>query len=159
MISRPTPSIYRLRSDQSPGSCLSVQADMWLHLIVLLVTQCSSRAAVRNNPLLTLTNSLTTNTERGWRGEVVHITCRPGNKVTTLSVSPSSILISLFPAQLSIQSVLVGSPGGSGGRCESQSDPGLVVVQRECQGRQECHITVPDHLLQAEALLCSGGDR
>ena len=89
---------------------------MWLHLIVLLVTQCSSRAAVRNNPLLTLTNSLTTNTERGWRGEVVHITCRPGNKVTTLSVSPSSILISLSflpssPFSPSWLEVLAG-PGG-----------------------------------------------
>ena len=134
---------------------------MWVHLILVMLTQSWS---VRNNPLVTLTNYLTTKTERGCEGEVVHITCGPGNKVTPLSLSLSQLNIELFTPQLSIQSVLLGSQAGSdpcgGGtvRCEAQSDQG--VVQRQCQGRQECSFNISGHLLESQSLPCSGnGDR
>lgn len=131
---------------------------MWLHLILALLTQSWT---VRNNPLVTLTNYLTTKTERGCEGEVVHITCGPGNKVTTLSLRLSQLTILLFPPQLSIQSVLVGSQAGSapcgGGEvgCEAQSDQG--VVQRQCQGRQQCSFNISAQLLESQSLPCSGG--
>ena len=63
---------------------------MWLHLILVILTQSWS---VRNNPLVTLTNYLTTKTERGCEGQVVHITCGPGNKVTTITLSLSQLNI------------------------------------------------------------------
>ena len=75
------------------------QADMWVHLILVMLTQSWS---VRNNPLVTLTNYLTTKTERGCEGEVVHITCGPGNKVTPLSLSLSHLNIELFTSVLLI---------------------------------------------------------
>ena len=148
---------------------------MRLHLILLMVlSQCWS---VRTSnplvsPLVSLTNYLHTKTERGCQGEVVHITCGPGNKVTAQSLTRSKISNS-FLSQISIQSVLVGSQpgsdpcgggagvgdgGGGEGRCEAQSDQGQV--QRQCQGRQECSFHVSGSLLESQSLPCSGdGDR
>ena len=90
----------------------------WLHLSLVLLAQC---LAVRTgNPLVTLTNYLTTKTERGCRGELVHITCPPGNKVTTVSVSHREISHSaLLRSQYSpwwLGARLARSPVEEGGR-------------------------------------------
>ena len=58
-----------------------MQADMWLHLILVVMTQCCT--AMRDNLGQTLAGYLTTRTERGYEGEEVEMTCDPGNKVTT----------------------------------------------------------------------------
>ena len=105
------------------------QEDMWLHLILVLLTQCCT-------VMLNQTDYLTTKTERGYEGEVVRLTCGPGGIVTILSV-------------------LVGSQAGSGGRCEGQTDQG--PFQGNCRGNRKCFIHISSSLLQSVSLPCSGG--
>ena len=63
------------------------QADMWQHLILVVMTQCCT--AMRDNLGQTLAGYLTTRTERGFEGEDVYMTCRPGNRVTRHTTSQS----------------------------------------------------------------------
>ena len=63
---------------------------MWLHIIVVILTQCCS--TVKNSYWRNMANYLAIKTERRSEGEMFHIACDPKNKVTAhtnVSVSPS----------------------------------------------------------------------
>ena len=124
----------------SPGT--TTTSHMAFILSLLLLTQ---GWPVRSDPLQTLNNYLTVLTERGFRGEVIHITCEAGNKVGSAQTSDTS---QPLPVQLSIQAVSIRSQAEE----EAREVRGEVrgEVQRLCQGRDQCQLQVTGEMVQTE---------